>query len=300
MKLFTDSEIPAETSDTVNAAIKRGRLPCSILLSGGSEKLRRKCAFELSCAALCPNETPPSEEPCGKCNTCKRVMMGLHPDVTEVIPDDGKKLVSVNTVRQKVLASLYASPTEGENKVYIFPEADNLPSVVQNALLKSIEEPPDDTLFIFCCDQRESLLTTVISRLTEYHLGETLSSSTRKNDEKITETANNIALSIANDDEFSLMLKLSVMHKNRKMMGEVAQKLIIIIRDAMTEGSGAELFSGCDTAAYALSRSYKTSSLLKIKEIMDIIVSEAAANANENLLITRFCSLLAEVMKERI
>ena len=297
--IFTDKEIPENTIKAVNSAVRLGRLPCSVLLSGGSEALREKCALELASAVLCTEAQDRNSEPCMKCSSCLRVRAGLHPDVFRIVPEDGKKLLSVKTVRESCLSRLSSSPTEGLNKVFIFPDCDDMQVVVQNALLKSIEEPPEDTMFIFCCDAREGLLDTVISRLTEYPLGDTLSSKSRKTDEKVNTTAENIAFALCNEDEFGVMLACSPMHKNRKMMSSVASRLILIIRDAMAEGSGSPVLSGCDMAAYSLSRSYKISSLLQIKEVLDKIIDEAGHNANENLLISRFSAGAAPIMKER-
>lgn len=297
---FSDIEIPESTRNSVISAASSGKIPCSVLLTGGSEKLREKCALEIASAVLCSNASEQNFVPCGKCSACIKAKAGIHPDIFRVVPEDGKKLLSVKSVRENCLARLFTSPTEGDNKVFLFPDCDNMQNVVQNALLKSVEEPPDDTMFIFCASTRETLLTTVISRLTEYPLGDTLSSKSKKSDEKIVSVATDIAHELASGDEFSLMIACSAMHKNRKMMASVAETLILIIRDAMAEGSGAPLLSGCDMAAYALSRSYKISSLLKIKENMDKIISEAASNANENLLISKFSSENAVIMKERI
>lgn len=297
---FSDNSIPENTRKAVNSAVGLGRLPCSILLTGGSEALREKSALELASAVLCPQTEKNGNFPCGKCNTCLRVMSGLHPDITVVLPEDGKKLLSVKTVRERCLSRLSAAPTEGDNKVFIFPQSDGLQSVVQNALLKSIEEPPEDTMFIFCAVAGEGLLTTVLSRLTEYPLGDHLSSQGRKNDEAVVQTADSIALALCNEDEFGIMLSLSPMVKNRKMMASVAERLILILRDAMAQGSSAAVLSGNDTAAFALSRRYKISSLLKIKEVLDKIITESSFNANENLLISRFSSLTAPILKERL
>ena len=297
--IFTDKEIPENTIKAVNSAVRLGRLPCSILLSGGSEALREKCALELASAVLCTENTESNSEPCMRCSACLRVKSGLHPDVFRIVPEDGKKLLSVKTVRENCISRLASSPTEGVCKVFIFTECDDMQAVVQNALLKSIEEPPEDTMFIFCCDAREGLLDTVISRLTEYPLGDSLSSKSRKTDEKIASVAENIAFALCDEDEFGIMLACSPMHKNRKMMASVASRLILIIRDAMAEGSGAPLLSGSDMAVYSLSRSYKISSLLQIKDILDKIIDEASHNANENLLISRFSAETASIIKER-
>lgn len=296
--IFTDSEILKSTADAVNKAASLGRIPCSILLTGGSESLREKCANEIASAVLCTENR--DSLPCGKCSACLRAKAGIHPDMIRVVPEEGKKLLSVKTVRESCLSKLYTSPSEADNKVFVFPDCDDLSAVVQNALLKSIEEPPEDTMFILCAESREGLLTTVISRLTEYPLGDPLSSKSKKADETIRETAEKIALALATEDEYAVMMATVSMQKNRKMMAQVAEKLILIIRDAMAQGSDTPLLSGCDMASYSLSRSYKISSLLQIKELMDKIVSEASSNANENLLISRFSSETARIMKERI
>lgn len=297
--LFSDNSIPENTRNAVNSAVKLGRLPCSILLTGGSEELRQKCALELASSVLCPYTKENGNFPCGKCSSCMRVKAGLHPDVTVVLPEDGKKILSVKTVREKCLSRLAAAPTEEESKVFFFPQSDGLQSVVQNALLKSVEEPPEDTMFIFGAFAGEGLLTTVMSRLTEYPLGDHLTAQ-KKVEENVLTTAHNVAMALCNEDEFGMMLSVAPMVKNRKMMASVSERLILIIRDAMAQGSGAAVLSGNETAAYALSRSYKISSLLQIKEVLDKIITEAGYNANENLLISRFSSLTAAILKERL
>lgn len=297
--LFSDISIPENTRNAVNSAARLGRIPCSVLLTGGSQELRLSSAFELAMTALCSQASSEGGLPCGKCSACIRAKAGLHPDIIRIIPEDGKKLLSVKTVRESCLSRLYAAPAEGDNKVFLFPDCDNLQAVVQNALLKSIEEPPEDTMFIFCASAREGLLTTVISRLTEYSLGAVAGIQAGKDDGSVGETAKNIALALSSEDEFSLMLACAPMHKNRKLMSQVASGLILIIRDAMAEGSGAEPLSDSGMAAYALSSSFDTSSLLQIKEVMDKIISEASSNANENLLITRFSASLSGIMKNR-
>ncbi len=296
--LFSDKEILQSTRDAVNSAVSLKRLPQCVLITGGSEALRNKCALELAASALCKESA--SGFPCNNCSGCRKAFAGIHPDMFRIVPEDGKKLLSVKTVRENCLARLFTAPTEAENKVFLLSDCDNLSVVVQNALLKSIEEPPDDTMFILCAEGREGLLTTVISRLTEYPLGDPLSAKGRKTDDAVNEVADNIALALANEDEFAVMMACSPMHKNRKMMSSVAARLILIIRDALAQGSGTPLLSGSDMASYALSRSYRTSSLLQIKEVMDKIISDAAMNANENLLISKFSSDTAKIMKDRI
>lgn len=297
--VFTDLSIPEDTRRTVNAALSHGRLPQSVLLSGGSAALREDCARELAMAALCASPLPGTQTPCGKCHCCRKVLSGTHPDLTRVIPSDGRKTVSRDDLTQQVMDSLYKSPTEAANKVYVFPDADTLSPILQNKLLKSIEEPPADVMFLFLCDKRESLLTTVISRLTEYPLGDTFSAAGREKDGNVTEIARGLAAALAKEDEYGLMLKTAPMAKNRALMAQTAAKLTEIVRDALIEHSGAALLSGCDREAMLLSVNYDAPALIRIKDAMDKIIANAAANANENLLLTLFSSSLAVVLKER-
>lgn len=298
-KFFCDPEIPEETSNAVNMTVSRGRLPQSILLTGGSEKLREKCVKELCRAAMCLNITKDSPFPCGKCNACVKIKSGIHPDITTLLPPEGKKTVTIDSVRKQIIATLCEAPNEAGNKVYILPEADTLSVTVQNALLKTIEEPPEYALFILTANQRETLLTTIISRVTEYPLGDTLTSKSRKTDENVQQITSDIIKALTGDNEYGLFMSTAPMQKNRKLISSVAGTLITAVRDALCEESGAELLSGLDDGVFMLATSFTAASLLKIKQEMDIIVSDAAANANENLLITRFCSKLAVIQKER-
>ncbi|MBQ6067626.1 MAG: hypothetical protein IJK89_12500 [Clostridia bacterium] len=297
--MFAAQEIPDDTRRAVNAATARSRLPQSVMLSGGSQALREQCAKELCMAALCAAPAPGTQIPCGQCHCCRKVLAGTHPDVMRILPTGGRKTVSIRDVREQLQETLYKSPTEADNKVYLFDGADALSPQIQNALLKSVEEPPEDVMFLFLCEQRESMLTTVISRLTEYPLGDTLSAGQREEDEAVTATAKEIAAALASGDEYTLMLKTAPMAKNRAMMAQTAAQLIRIVRDALAEHSGARLLSGCDREALLLASRYDAPALMEIKAAMDRIVSNAAANANENLLLTLFSCSLAPVMKQR-
>lgn len=297
--VFHDQAIPEGTRKAVNAALAHGRLSQSVMLTGGSPKLREDCARELCMAALCASPQPGTQLPCGTCHSCRKIIAGTHPDLTRVSPTGGRKTVAVSDVRQQVMEPLYKSPTEAENKVYLFDNADALSPQIQNALLKSIEEPPEDVMFLFLCEKRESLLTTVISRLTEYPLGDTLSAGGRTEDEAVVQTACAIVTALAQEDEYTLMLHTAPMAKNRTMMAQTAAKITEIVRDALAEHGGARMLSGCEKEALLLSIHYGAPALIRIKDAMDTVMTNASANANENLLLTLFSSSLAVIMKER-
>ena len=291
--LFSSQEIPEQTRSSVNRLSSRNRLPQSVMLTGGSAALREKCAPELAMAVNC--KQPSNGQPCGKCPDCVKIKAGSHPDVIMVVPEKDRKSVSIKFVREQVIEKLYVAPNEAENKVYIFPDAGDLSAEIQNALLKSIEEPPEFDMFIFECDQREDMLPTVISRCAEFALGDTLTAKSKKNDEKITDIACGILNAMCKGTEFDLMLACAPMVKNRAVIQKTAIKIITVIRDAMAESSGTPLLSGCDNTALALSVKYNEKQLLKIKDEMDAIIGFADSNANENLLLSRFSSALSQI-----
>ncbi len=296
--IFNSPEIPEHTQRAVNTLSVHGRIPQTVMLSGGNEALQKKCALELANAVMC-NQLK-NGTPCGVCPDCIKLKAGSHPDIINIVPEKDKKNVSKEQIDSLVLSSLYLSPNEAANKVYIFPDANSLSPVIQNALLKSIEEPPEFVMFIFLCEQREKMLETIISRCVEFHLGDTLSAKVKTENEKVLNTAKDIVNALCKDDEFTLFLKTAPLQKNRQLTKQCAEKITNIVRDALTEGSNAPQLSGCELEAYSLARSFSTQSLLKIKDAMDLIQSDASMNANENLLITRLSSLLAVIMKERI
>lgn len=288
--IFDFPEVPEKTRERINSLAKRDRLPSSVLLSGGNEKTRQKCALELACSVICENKK--EGMPCGKCNACMKIKAEAHPDVIHVRPEKDRKTVSIDSVRQKVLDSLYVSPNEAENKVYILHGADELSPLIQNALLKTIEEPPPFVMFILLSGLREKLLSTVVSRVSEFSLGDTLSAERKNKEEELTRIAEGIITALCREDEFGIMLSLAPLIKNRGMMKKAAEKIIVMLRDACAKNAEGD-------AAMLLEMSFELPQLYEIKQSMEKIAQWAERNANENLLITQFSSVLAVIQKKR-
>ena len=141
----------------VRAAAGRGQLSHAVILTGEGDKL--PAARYIAAAHLCRSE---GQRPCLRCNSCRKVMEGIHPDVTEVREDDRKEL-SVDTIRT-LRQDVYIRPNEGERKVYLFTDCGQLNERDQNVLLKIVEEGPAYAAFVFCADAVHSLLPTIRSR----------------------------------------------------------------------------------------------------------------------------------------
>lgn len=129
------------------------------LLSGprgtGKKSVARLCAM----AALCRGEN----KPCGACGPCRRILSDTHPDVHTVRPEKGRQTIGVHVLRD-VIAEVSVKSFEGATKALIFPEAERMTPAAQNCLLKTLEEPPQDTVFFLITDQPGALLATIVSR----------------------------------------------------------------------------------------------------------------------------------------
>ena len=150
--------------ENLHKSIHRGHISHFYLISGPEGSGKRTLARLLAAAILCQGE----QKPCGRCNACRKVMDGLHPDFL-TIDDPEKKNVPVDLIR-KARADIFIQPNEGSHKIYLFPRAQDMRVEAQNALLKVLEEPPSYGVFLLITDNPEKLLPTVRSRCTELAL----------------------------------------------------------------------------------------------------------------------------------
>ena len=147
----------------IREAATRGTLSHALLLTGSGD---REATARYAAAALdCAGE---AERPCGMCEGCRKVLSGIHPDVS-VVRDEQHKNISVDVVRD-IRADAYIRPNEGRRKVYIFPDCALLTDQDQNVLLKIVEEGPPYAAFIFCAENSAVVLQTLRSRCVELKL----------------------------------------------------------------------------------------------------------------------------------
>jgi DNA polymerase III subunit delta' len=143
----------------------QGRLHPCLLFEGPRGLGKLEAARWLAATTNCMSEEADRTQPCGRCWSCRRIVDGNHPDVIEVGLDPERKapIISVRQARE-LTASLVLRPYHAARRFVIIDPADAMNTPAANALLKTFEEPPQDTGFVLVTSQPTSLLATVRSR----------------------------------------------------------------------------------------------------------------------------------------
>lgn len=103
------------------------------------------------------------DEPCYECHSCKQAQSGNHPDIIKVTHEKPNS-IGVDDIRVQVNEDIQVKPYNGKYKIYIIPDAELMTVQAQNALLKTIEEPPAYAVIMLLTDNADSLLPTICSR----------------------------------------------------------------------------------------------------------------------------------------
>jgi DNA polymerase-3 subunit delta' len=146
--------------DFLRAAVTNDRLPHALLFAGADGVGKRSLAFALVTWLLCEAN---GDDACGTCGACRQVSAGSHPDFQTVQVATGKKEIGVDRARE-VKRFTQLRPVRGNIKVALIDEAHMLTVAAQNALLKTLEEPPEHSLLILVANNPDALLPTVRSR----------------------------------------------------------------------------------------------------------------------------------------
>jgi DNA polymerase-3 subunit gamma/tau len=161
---FDDLVGQAHVSRTLKNAVAQNRLAHAYLFVGprgvGKTSTARILAKSLNCVK------GPTVTPCGECDNCREIAAGNSLDVIEI---DGASNNSVDDVRQLRENVRYA-PAKGRYKIYLIDEVHMLSSAAFNALLKTLEEPPEHVKFVFATTEPQKVLPTILSRCQRFDL----------------------------------------------------------------------------------------------------------------------------------
>lgn len=148
-------------------AVASGTVPHSLLFDGPDGVGKRTCALDLAAALNCLTRI--DGWACGACSACTRIARGSHPDVLVLAPND-KGAITVDMARE-VIASASYRPFEARRRVVIVDDADRMLPGAQNALLKTLEEPPPSSMLVLVTARPDALLVTVRSRCPRFRFG---------------------------------------------------------------------------------------------------------------------------------
>jgi len=156
----------------VSRAIARETLPPALLFAGPAGVGKRRVAVAAAAALNClePQAVGDLErDACGRCAACRRILRGVHPDVIAIEPGDTGS-IKIDQVRDVIDRAAFR-PFEGRRRVVVIDEADALVPPAQNALLKTLEEPPPASSFMLVSSMPDALLATVRSRCQRLRFG---------------------------------------------------------------------------------------------------------------------------------
>jgi DNA polymerase III subunit gamma/tau len=146
-----------QVKDVLRAALEAGRIGHAYLFSGPRGVGKTTTARLIAMSANCVSD---GKKPCGVCESCLSVRSGNHPDVLEIDAASNNSVEDVRDLRGKV----DLSPMRGGKKIYILDEAHMMSRAAFNALLKTLEEPPEHVIFILATTEPEKILPTILSR----------------------------------------------------------------------------------------------------------------------------------------
>lgn len=141
-------------------AVKAGTFSHAYIIEGEKSSGKMMLAKAFAQSLLCESF---DEEPCGICPSCLKAISGSHPDIIYV-NHEKPNLISVDEIRKQVDNDILIKPYESKYKVYIIDESDKMNDQAQNAILKTIEEPPSYGVIFLLTDNANKLLPTIRSR----------------------------------------------------------------------------------------------------------------------------------------
>lgn len=160
MSSFKDVIGHNDIIEYVQNAVKSHKVSHAYIMNGERGAGKKMLASLFARTLLCENS---DEEPCGTCKSCMQAEHNNNPDII-VVSHEKPNSISVDEIREQVNNDIIMKPYSNEYKVYIIPEADKMTEQAQNAILKTIEEPPAYAVIILLTENVDAMLPTILSR----------------------------------------------------------------------------------------------------------------------------------------
>lgn len=157
--MLRDVECQPKALKILTGTIRKDKLPSAILIFGQSGVGKRLAAVNYAKAINCLN--PADFDSCDKCLSCQKIDSGIHPDIHIIEPVNDE--IIINSIR-RLEEILSLKPFEGRKKIIIIDDSDRMNPNAANAFLKTLEEPPDNSIIILISSNEDALPDTIISR----------------------------------------------------------------------------------------------------------------------------------------
>lgn len=161
MATFQDIIGQEQIKEHLTQAIKQGKVSHAYIINGerfsGKEFIANVFAMALQC------EHPEGVEPCQKCHSCKQALSGNQPDIIRVTHEK-PNTIGVDDIRTQLNTDIAIKPYSSPRKIYIIQEGEKMTAQAQNALLKTLEEPPAYGVILILTTNVDALLPTILSR----------------------------------------------------------------------------------------------------------------------------------------
>lgn len=161
MSRFVDIVGQEQLKEHLENAIRLNKVSHAYIINGernaGKEFIAKTFAMALQC------EDRQDVEPCEECHSCKQALSGNHPDII-FINHEKPGTIGVEDIRTQINGDVAIKPYSGSKKIYIMNEGEKMTVQAQNALLKTLEEPPEYAVILILTTNVDSLLPTILSR----------------------------------------------------------------------------------------------------------------------------------------
>lgn len=161
MRRFADIVGQEQLREHLENAVRENKVSHAYIINGernaGKEFIAKTFAMALQC------ENRRDVEPCGECHSCIQALSGSHPDII-FITHEKPGTIGVDDIRKQINGDVAIKPYSGPQKIYIVSEGEKMTVQAQNALLKTLEEPPEYAVILILTDNVNTLLPTILSR----------------------------------------------------------------------------------------------------------------------------------------
>ena len=275
-------------------AVGRASLPQSLIFGGPEGAGKRATAIALAQAVNCerPVAWPDahSRDACGACNTCSRIARGVHADVLVIEPEDSGS-IKIEQVRDAIDRASYR-PFEGRRRIVVIDNAEAMMPQAQDALLKTLEEPPSATVFILVTSVPDILTPTIRSRCQRLRFGRVTRPEVAEEEAEARDAAAELLTGVAGTADPRRRLErakvFAATAPDRSELGRRLLALLSLVRDLSVLGAQADdrALANADLKPQllALSRTYDRDRALAAFDAVDRALSALGRNASPKIV----------------